>query len=243
MLSKKYQTFSKLSKEYDQIKEREDQLDLQKRLLGDLGDTLAELNDKISKLCVYQDLLREYDGEFTFEVDSNFSIFQKEFNDISKQDIDQEEERAEETLSKLNEELEQLEDQVRSKLESSKRSTQEKLLILNIPSIRKDSDLEDEETERLEEINQRLNSFLETPNEKHAEQILELERKLGDSNYEELSWEKVREEKEISKDTQKTLMKLFESGSLEITDVSDEVLKDLEKFPKLTKNIRINYEG
>lgn len=243
MLSKKYQQFSELAEEYDQIKKREDQFDLQKKLLDDLEDTLRELNDETSKLCSYQDLFREYAGEFTSEVELDFSMSQEEFNDITKQDINQEEEKAEEALNKLAEELEQLESQLLSKVESSKRSIQEKLLILNIPSIRKDSNLGDEETEKLEEINQRLDSFLENPSGKHAEQILELERKLDDSKYEELSWEEVRKEKEISRDTQKTLMKLFESGSLEITEVSDEVLKDLEKFPKLTKNIRVNYEG
>lgn len=243
MLDKKYERFSGLVEEYNQIKEREEKLELHERLLSDLEDSLKDIQSKISKFNTYQELLREYGGEFRFELDLDFLLYQEDFKDASEEEINQEEDKVEETLTYLANELEELESQLLDKVESSKRNIQEKLLILNIPSIRKDSDIGDEEKEKLEEINRRLERFLNNPDKKNAEGILELERKLDRSDYKGLSWEKVRERKEISKNTQNTLMELFESGSLEITDVSDEVLVDLEKFPKLTENIRINYEG
>jgi hypothetical protein len=243
MLDKKYERFSGLVEEYNQIKEREEKLELHERLLSDLEDSLKDIQSKISKFNTYQELLSEYGGEFRFELDLGFSLYQEDFKDASEEEINQEEKKVEETLRDLTNKLEELESQLLDKVESSKRNIQEKLLILNIPSIRKDSDIGDEDKEKLEEINRRLEEFLNNPDKKNAEGILELEKKLDRSAYEGLSWEKVRERKEISKNTQNTLMELFESGSLEITDVSDEVLEDLEKFPKLTENIRINYEG
>lgn len=243
MLVEKYEEFSDLVEEYNQIKEREEKLELNERLLSDLEGSLKDIESKMAKLDTYQELLAEYGGEFRVEFDLDLSLYQEDFKDASEEEINQEEERVEQKIKELDDELEQLESQLLDKVESSKRNIQEKLLILNIPSIRKNSDIGDEDKEKLEEINQRLERFIDNPNVKNAENILELERKLDKSAYEQLSWEKVREQKEISKNTQNTLMDLFESGSLEITDVSDEVLEDLEKFPKLTQNIRINYEG